>query len=177
MTRLQWAILIVLAAALGGGWTWLSRVPEGLDDVPSPVAGRSAPDFTLQSLDGRTFTLSDLRGEVVILNFWATWCKPCEEEMPALQEVYDARRAEGLIVLGVNQNEPPSLVQSFGEKYRLTFPLLLDPGYLVSDAYRINALPSTFFIDRAGTIRDVTYGGPMSRAFIESQIAPLLEAR
>jgi peroxiredoxin len=173
----QWSIIIVVAAVLGGGWTWLSRAPEGLDDVASPVAGRPAPDFTLQSVNGETFSLGELRGQVVLLNFWATWCPPCREEMPTLQAVYDAHRADGLMVLAVDQNEPASLVQDFGRELGLTFPLLLDPGYVVSDEYRISLLPSTFFIDRQGVIRDVVFGGPMNRALIESKIGPLLESR
>ena len=177
MNRLQWIILISATAILGGGWTWLSRAPEGLDDVASPVAGRRAPDFTLQAIDGQRITLGEMRGQVVILNFWATWCPPCRLEMPALEEVYQAHRADGLTVLAVDQAEAPSLVKSFGDELRLTFPLLLDPGYVVSDRYRISLLPSTFFIDRAGVIRDVVFGGPMNRALIESKIAPLLETR
>ena len=177
MSRLQWTIVIVAVALLGGGWTWLARAPEGLSDVASPVAGRPAPDFTLQTVAGETVTLSDLRGQVVVLNFWATWCPPCRAEMPALQEVYDARRADGLMVLAIDQNEPADLVASFRDEFKLTFPLLLDPGYAVSDRYRIGVLPTTFFIDRGGVIRDVVLGGPMNRALIESKVASLLESR
>ena len=177
MNRLQWMLVIAATALLGGAWTWLSRAPEGLSDVPSPVAGRPAPDFTLQTVDGESVTLSHLRGQVVVLNFWATWCPPCRAEMPALQEVYDARRAEGLTVLAIDQNEPADLVSSFRDELGLTFPLLLDPGYFVSDRYRIGVLPTTFFVDRSGVIRDVVLGGPMPRALIESKIAPLLESR
>jgi len=177
VTRLQRIIVIIVVAVLGGGWTWLSRAPDGLDDVASPVAGRAAPDFTLQSAVGQSIALADLRGQVVVLNFWATWCPPCRAEMPALQEVYEARRADGLMVLAVNQNEAPDQVKSFGLELHLAFPLLLDPGYVVSDRYRIGLLPSTFFIDRDGVIRDVVFGGPMNRALIESKVAPLLETR
>jgi len=176
VTKTQWIAIILAVAAAGTGWIWLSRAPDGLDDGASPVAGRAAPDFTLQTTAGESITLSDLRGKVVVLNFWATWCPPCRAEMPALQEVYDARRAD-VIVLAVNQNEPPSLVEDFGREQGLTFPLLLDPDYVVNDDYRVSLLPSTFFIDRAGVIRDIVYGGPMNRALIESKIAPLLESR
>ena len=177
MNQLQWTLVILATALLGGAWTWLSRAPEGLSDVASPVAGRPAPDFTLQTADGNTVTLGDLRGQVVVLNFWATWCPPCRAEMPALQEVYDARRADGLMVLAIDQSEPADLVSSFRDELSLTFPLLLDPGYFVSDRYRIGLLPTTFFVDRGGVIRDVVLGGPMSRALIESKVAPLLESR
>ncbi|HLF28938.1 MAG TPA: redoxin domain-containing protein [Anaerolineae bacterium] len=177
MTRLQWTLVIILSTVVGGGWTWLSRAPDGLDDVASPVAGRPAPDFTLQTTDGQRITLGDLRGQVVILNFWATWCPPCRTEMPALQEVYDARRAEGLLVLAVDQAEAPDVVRSFGAELQLTFPLVPDPDYVVSEQYRISLLPSTFFIGRDGVIREVVFGGPMNRALLESKIAPLLEAR
>jgi thiol-disulfide isomerase/thioredoxin len=121
--------------------------------------------------------LSDLRGQVVILNFWATWCPPCRAEMPALQEVYEARKDEGVIVLAVDQNEEPGPVDAFALEYKLAFPLLLDPGYTVSDRYRINLLPTTFFIGRDGMIRDVVFGGPINRALIESKIDSLLAAR
>jgi peroxiredoxin len=177
VNRLQWTVVIIAVALLGSAWTWLSRAPEGLSDVASPVAGRPAPDFTLQTVEGETITLSDLRGQVVVLNFWATWCPPCRAEMPALQEVYDARRADGLMVLAIDQNEPADLVASFRDELNLTFPLLLDPGYAVSDLYRIGLLPTTFFIDRGGVIRDVVLGGPMHRALIESKVASLLESR
>ena len=177
MTRLQWTAVIIVVVVIGGGWTWLSRAPEGLNDVASPVAGRPAPDFTLSTSDGRAVALSDLRGQVVILNFWATWCPPCRAEMPALQEVYEARKDEGVIVLAVDQNEEPGPVDAFALEYKLAFPLLLDPGYTVSDRYRINLLPTTFFIGRDGMIRDVVFGGPMNRALIESKIDSLLAAR
>ncbi len=170
-------ILIVATAVLSGGWIGLSRAPDGLDDIASPVAGRSAPAFTLQAVDGRSVALGDLRGQVIVLNFWATWCPPCRAEMPALQEVYDARRADGLMVLAVNQDETPSAIRSFGQEFALTFPLLVDTGYVVSHRYRIGLLPSTYFIDRDGVIRDVVFGGPMNRALIESKVAPLLESR
>ena len=177
MNRLQWVGIIIAAAVIGSGWTWLSRAPEGLDDVASPVAGRPAPNFTLQSVDGQTIKLADFRGKVVILNFWATWCPPCRAEMPALEEVYQARRDEGLVVLAIDQNEAPDSVKSFQAELGLTFPLLFDPGYTVSDQYRINLLPSTFFIGRDGVIHDVVFGGPMNRALLESKIESLLGAR
>jgi len=177
MTRFQWILAIIATLIVGGEWTFLSRAPGGLDDVASPVAGRPAPNFTLQTVDGRAISLNDLRGQVVVLNFWATWCPPCRAEMPALQEVYDARRADGLIVLAVNQDDTPSAIRSFGQEFRLTFPLLADTGYVVSHRYRIGLLPSTYFVDRDGVIRDVVFGGPMNRALIESKIAPLVESR
>ena len=176
MTRFQWMLVIAAVAVVGGGWTWLSRAPEGLDDAASPVAGRPAPDFTLQSEDGESVTLSDLRGQVVVLNFWARWCTPCRAEMPALEEVYQARQDDGLSVLAVDQNEGLDQVKAFKGEMKVSFPLLLDPGYSVSDSYRISLLPSTFFIDRRGVIRDVVFGGPMNRALIESKIASLLES-
>ena len=175
MTRPQWMATIIVTALLGAGWTWLSRAPEGFDQIASPVAGRPAPDFTLSAIDGRTYMLSRLRGQVVILNFWATWCPPCKAEMPALQQAYDAHRDQGLIVLALDEGETPAQVAAFGQELALTFPLLLDPNYAVGDAYRVNAYPATFFVDRRGVIREVVYGGPMTRAFIERKIQSLLE--
>jgi peroxiredoxin len=177
LSRYQWLLVIAATLVLGSGWMWLSRAPDGLGDVASPVTGQPAPDFTLQTFDGQSLTLSDLRGQVVVLNFWATWCPPCRAEMPALQEVYDAHANDDLVVVAVDQNESAEQVAAFRSELKLSFPLLLDRQYVVTDRYRVGLLPSTFFIDGDGVIRDVVYGGPMNRALLEDKIAPLLETR
>lgn len=175
MTKFQWVLLIVVTAVLGSGWIVVTRAQEGIDDVANPVAGRAAPDFSLATSDGTTYNLNDLRGQPVIVNFWATWCPPCLEEMPALQEVYDAYRDEGLIVLAINQDEPADRIDRFAQEHGLTFPLLLDPDYNVTDRYQVGLLPSTFFIDRLGVVHEVIFGGPLTRASLESRVTALLE--
>ena len=177
MTKFQWVLLIVITAMIGSGWIVLTRAQEGLDAVAGAVAGGVAPDFSLATSAGETITLSDLRGQTVIINFWATWCPPCLEEMPAIQEIYDAYRDEGLVVLAINQDEPADRVIRFAEQHRLTFPLLLDPEFGVTDRYQVGLLPSTFFVDRSGIVHEVIYGGPLTRAALEARVVALLEQR
>ena len=174
------ARLITAVLALGGVWTFLSRVPPsattGGAPPPSPREGFSAPDFTLDLLGGGQQTLSDLRGKAVMVNLWASWCPPCRAEMPAIEKVYQAFQAQGLVVLGVNTTfqDSESDVAAFVEEFGLTFPILLDREGGVSRRYQMRGLPSTFFIDRQGIIRTVVIGGPMSEAVIQSKVEDLL---
>jgi peroxiredoxin len=176
--RFWWALMALLLA-LGVAWIDLSRVPVDLAAALGagpelPREGFTAPDLTLQTLDGRTATLSELRGQAVLINFWASWCPPCRNEMPAIQQVYEEYRDEGFTVLAINSQEQEARVSAFAEPLGLTFPILIDRDGSVFDAYQVAALPTTFFVDRAGVIRGVTTGGFLSRAFFESEIAPLL---
>ena len=125
--------------------------------------GRAAPDFRLRSVDGIDLQLSDLRGDFVLLNFWATWCGPCRDETPDLQALFQTARREtgqgGLIVVGVNQQEEPDTVRAFTTEFGVTYPVVLDRAGEVSDAYRVGrGLPMTFLIDPAGVIERIYYG-------------------
>ena len=175
---LWWGLMALLLAA-GTTWIDLSRVPVDLVAAVGggpelPREGFTAPGLTLQTLDGETVTLSDLHGQAVLINFWASWCPPCRNEMPAIQQVYEEYRDEGFIVLAVNSQEQDARVAAFAEPLRLTFPILIDRDGSVFDDYQVAALPTTFFVDRAGVIRGVTTGGFLSRAFFESEVASLL---
>ena len=134
----------------------------------------SAPDIVLKAVTGESYDLRALQGKVVLINFWATWCGPCRAEMPAIEQVYQAKRAQGLEVLAVDQQEDDASVRSFGQQLGLTFPLLLDSDGSTARRYHVGALPTTFFVDRKGVIRDMAIGGPMTRASIESKIDALL---
>jgi peroxiredoxin len=174
--HLWWGVMALLLAA-GTIWIGLSRVPiqashSGRPELPQ--VGFTAPDLTLQTLDGETVILSDLRGQAVLINFWASWCPPCRNEMPAIQQVYEEYRDEGFTVLALNSQEQETRVAAFAGEFGLTFPILIDRDGAVFDAYRVVALPTTFFVDRTGVIRGVTAGGFLSRAFFESEVAPLL---
>jgi len=123
--------------------------------------GSPAPDFTLFSLAGPPVSLHEQRGKVVLINFWATWCAPCREEMPALQAAYEKLADQGLVVLGVNWTQVDYLpdVEAFVEALGLTFPILLDSDGTVSeDLYQVLGLPTSVLIGRDGTIRAVRIG-------------------
>ena len=178
-SKTTWRGLIVLLLVLGVAWIAVSRVPDEeaqarVDRPPAPQAGFAAPDFSLETRDGETVSLSELRGQVVLVNFWATWCPPCRAEMPAIQQVYDQYSDQGFTVLAVDVSEGDAQVTAFADERGLTFPILMDRDGAVSIRYQVRAMPSTFFIDQAGVIQEVTLGGPMSEAFIESQVTGLL---
>lgn len=177
----RWTALTLAVLALGVAWTFASRAPvaatTGGAPPPSPREGFSAPDFTLDSLDGGQFTLSDLRGQIVLVNLWASWCLPCRAEMPAIERVYRSYKDLGLEVLAVNATNQDSVdaARAFVQERGLTFPVLLDRAGSVSTAYNLRGLPSSFFIDRQGVIRSVVIGGPMNEALIQSKVESLLK--
>lgn len=171
--------MMLLAAAGSVFWIWLSFVPASATTgglIPSPREGFLAPDFTLDTLDGSQITLSDLRGKVVVVNLWASWCPPCRAEMPAIENVYQANKEQGLEVLAVNSTfqDNEANAADFVKEMGLNFPILLDRDGGVSNRYQLRALPTTYFIDRQGIIRSVVPGGPMSESLIESKVVDLL---
>jgi thiol-disulfide isomerase/thioredoxin len=120
--------------------------------VQSYVELVPAPAVTLRDLDGRPLTLRDLRGQVVFVNFWATWCVPCRNEMPALENLYRAYRDRGFVVVGVNFRESAGVVRGFMQELRLSFPALVDTDAAMSRAFGVRGLPVSFLLDREGRI-------------------------
>ncbi len=178
----RWTLLFIGAFILGAAWIAASRVENplgGSSAPPSPQVGFTAPGFTLDSLAGQPITLSALRGKVVVLNLWASWCPPCRAEMPALNAVYEKFRDQGLIVLGVNttyQDDETSARAAIHD-WGVTFPSVFDRDSATSRQYRVQAMPTTFFIGRDGVIRDIVFGGPMSEALISSKIEQLMNEK
>ena len=127
----------------------------------------SAPDFTLQSLDGDSVSLSDFRGKPVMLNFWATWCGYCREEMPYFHQIDKEWPDSELVVLMINVGERASMVDSFMEAYNLSLTVLLDSRRTVSEKYNIVGLPTTYFIDKDGIIREKVPGAFRDKETIE----------
>lgn len=121
------------------------------------LAGQ-APNFTLQSRDGETVSLADLTGEVVMVNFWATWCGPCRQEMPHLEALHQRYSDLGFTLLGVNVEEDSSGAEKFLEETPVSFRILFDPNSEVSQLYDVVAMPSTVMIDRAGNMRYIHHG-------------------
>ena len=177
-TKRDWYDLMLTVAILGAVWIFFTRVPVEAASATTaqPRVNFRAPALTLAALDGKKISLDDLRGQVVLVNFWATWCPPCRAEMPEIQNAYEKYRAQGFTVLGVDVAEDEATVASFVQEFKLTFPILLDRDTSVTKRYQVNGLPTTFFIGRDGVIRAVNLGA-MNRAYIESQLAPLLESQ
>ncbi|MBX0328180.1 TlpA family protein disulfide reductase [Oscillochloris sp. ZM17-4] len=152
-----------------------TTVARPVASVPSdmaPEVGKLAPTFSLSTPEGVPVSLEGLRGQVVLVNFWATWCPPCRAEMPAIQAAYARYAGQGFTVVAVTANEQPANVTDFFTARGLSFPALLDDGR-VHAAYRASGLPSSFFIDRQGVVRAV-YRGAMSDAVIASEVERLL---
>jgi peroxiredoxin len=126
--------------------------------VPASWLGSPAPGFELADLEGTQHRLSQYRGDVVLLNFWATWCEPCRVEMPAIDKRYRQLRDKGFVVLGVDFDEPAAEVRAFRDQVNVSFPLLLDPGGKVQSLYRILGYPTSFFVDREGIVRIMHIG-------------------
>ncbi len=171
--------LILLAAAIALYARRLDRrgkadeVPAGPVQNPPAVVDLPAPELELTTLDGQTASLADYRGQVLIVNLWATWCPPCKAEMPDLRAYYEDHKDEGLTLVAINIQEPADRVRPFVEAYGLTFPVWLDPEGQSTMAFRTQGLPSTFVIDPEGRIRLIWYGRT-SRELLEQYVTPLL---
>ncbi len=144
----------------------LSAIPIGVD--------YPAPDLTLKDLQGETVSLADLRGQVVLVNLWATWCPPCREEMPVLQSYYEAHKEDGFLIVAINDGDPAEDVTTFVQTYGLTFPVWLDPEYRTERSFKTMSLPSSFVIDRKGTVR-LAWTGAISGGVLEKYVTPLID--
>ena len=134
---------------------------------------KPAHDFTLKDLNGNDVKLSSFKGKAVIINFWATWCHPCREEIPDLQKGYDENKDNGLVILGVNIKENESKVSKFAKDYKMTYPILLDIDGTTSDAYRVFGIPMSFFIDRNGLVKD-SFIGMLTKEDLSKKLAMIL---
>jgi peroxiredoxin len=135
----------------------------------------TAPDFTLRSVGGANMRLAEQRGQVVLVNFWATWCGPCRQEMPHLNRLYDRYRSAGFVLLGVNIDDDPRAAAELAAKLGVQFPVLLDTDKRVSRAYDMSAMPATLLIDRDGRVRHIHrgYRDGVERTY-EEQVRSLL---
>ena len=172
LSRTRWTVLIAVIFVAGIAWTAASRVTT--DQATRTSGRRGTPDFALATLDGGTFRLSAQVGQPVVVNFWATWCPPCRAELPAFEEVYKNNRDKGLIVVGVDVGEAPEVIAEYIKQTALTFPIALDTSGEVTELFRIQGMPTTFFVGRDGKIKDTVIGGPQTKAAIESKVAELL---
>ena len=183
--------LVIVGAIVVAVW-WLERGRGGGDDAadgygivaleaernatgraPAAEIGRSAPDFRLARLDGGDLRLSDLRGKVVILNFWASWCAPCRQEMPEFVRLYGENQAKGLEIVAVDLQEAESQVRGFVDEFGMRFPVVFDRSGNVANTYRVRQLPVTLIVDRDGVIR-ATKDGPVTPDFLKAELAKVL---
>jgi cytochrome c biogenesis protein CcmG/thiol:disulfide interchange protein DsbE len=138
-----------------------------------PQSG-AAPDFTLTTLDGEQIRLSEQRGKVVILNFWASWCIPCRDEAPVLQNIWEQYRSRGVIVVGVAYTDTERGAREFIAEYGQTYPNGMDIGTRISDLYHIQGVPETFVIDQQGNIAEFIYAA-VNEADLSALLDSLLE--
>ena len=145
--------LAILALAFGVVWLQSSKY-EPL------TVGMLAPDFSLPDLDGKTRRLSDYRGKVVLLNFWATWCKPCKEEMPSMEILWDNFKSEEFVLLAISMDRVTTKkdIPPFIESMRLTFPILTDSWGQTDKRYKLMGVPETYIIDQKGILREKVIG-------------------
>lgn len=167
MKKIHWLVGMAIALALILV-TAVFAAGSG-SQKPAPNIGRIAPDFSLKGIDGKTVKLKSVIGnnKVTILNFWATWCPPCRAEIPEFIEFANRNQTEKVAILAVNIQEDTNKVKEFAKTNRMKFPILLDSDGKVAQTYQIYAIPTTFFIDGSGIIREKVEGS-LSRSRLES---------
>jgi cytochrome c biogenesis protein CcmG/thiol:disulfide interchange protein DsbE len=175
----------VIFAAVAGGLVWFFAYPsagaatsqavtlKATASGPPPHIGKPAPDFRAFDLDGSPVELSAYRGHPVWLTFWATWCPPCRAEAPDIQAAYQQSKDQGLIILAVNVGEDQATVRDYVQRLGLTFTIAGDPTTEVGALYRVSGLPSHFFIDADGVLRDTKLGS-LGPAAIQQELGKIL---
>jgi peroxiredoxin len=172
------AYLVILGVGLV--WIFLSMDSTNASTAgraPAPQQGFIAPDFELKTPAGDSIRLSDLRGQAVLVNLWATWCPPCRAEMQSIDKVFQEYKQQGFTVLAVNMTyqDAPLEVVPFVNEQKLSFPILLDETGEMANGYQLRSLPSSYFIRRDGIINEVVIGGPMSEALLRTRIEAILQ--
>ena len=151
-TRMKKIFLVLVMSCLSLFLAACGQAP------PVAEVGQPAPDFSLVDRQGKTWTLSELKGQVVFINFWATWCPPCREEMPSMQSLYKKLPTDQFKMLAVLNNDDPALADSFAAKLGITIPILNDQANTVGPKYGLTGVPETFIVDKQGVVREKFIG-------------------
>ena len=153
--------------------SFFNRSPPTQTPLP---AGILAPDFTFAGLDGKPHQLQDYHGKRLVLNFWATWCPPCREETPLLEEAYEQFKGSGIIMIGIDENENAALVQQFVNQFNVSYPILIDPDLSIFHAYTVVGLPTTYFVNGQGIIQAWSIG-PLTEQTLNGYLKQLLAGK
>jgi len=173
------SILILIAGLSWIGITSIYFKSTSENKFSVPKEGFPAPDFGLMNLEGEMYHLSTLHGQVILVNFWTSWCPPCKTEMPALESVYQSYKDQDFLILAVNATHQDSVstASSFSKDIGLSFPVLLDIDGNITNKYQVHSFPTTFFIDKDGVIHEIIIGGPMAEALLRTRVENLLQIR
>lgn len=167
--RNYWRVLVVgLVVALLALLGWGLQAQAG-----GPAESGPAPDFSLTTFEGETITLSDLQGQVVIINFWASWCPPCREEAPYLESTWRKYKDQGVVFLGVDYVDAKPNALAYLDEFDITYPNGPDIAQKIAKAYRIKGVPETFYVDKSGQLRGVQIG-PLYPPTLDNKIDELL---
>jgi peroxiredoxin len=142
--------------------------------LPPVTSSYPAPQLALTDLQGKPVSIEDYRGQVILVNNWATWCPPCKTEMPELQAYYTAHTTEGFVVVAIESGEPADQVTFFVQEYRMSFPIWLDPQSTALEIFQNWNLPNSYVIDRDGIVR-LSWTGGINQLTLEQYVTPLLE--
>lgn len=175
-TMAKWASTLGLVLLIGANAATGGASPEAMKalGILEPRERTAVPSVILPTLQGKPFSLSELKGKLILVNFWATWCLPCQWEMPLMEKLYQAYKAKGFVVVAISlDQEGAAVVEPFVKERKLTYPVLLDPSLKGARQFGVIGLPATFLVGPDGFIKGVTYGpkewdGPEARALIES---------
>jgi peroxiredoxin len=163
-------------AAVASGFALALLAAGACGSQPAARLGGPAPDFKLQDVDGEPVSLAQFKGKPVLINFWATWCAPCREEMPAMQELYDQYRDRGLVILALDMEEDSRQVRRWIDQGGYTFTFLLDSEGEQVKRYNVTAAPTSYFIGPDGVVRDLKLGA-LSRAEMQAKVEKLVDGQ
>ncbi|MBC8508181.1 MAG: TlpA family protein disulfide reductase [Anaerolineales bacterium] len=170
---------LILFAIAGIFWAKQSQevaalsADEDLSVVPVSVE-YLVPELVMTDLSGKSVSLADFRGQIVLINNWATWCPPCRAEMPQLEAYYQAHKDQNFTLIGISAGDTQAQVENFVREYALSFPMWIDLESAALSAFRNNSLPSSYVIDKNGTVR-LAWSGAISLAMLEEHVTPLLK--